>query len=260
MTAEQWPPLLAAYVMEQRARGLRPETIRTRMSYLNRWAAEHEPAATRDEMVVWLSRDGWAPATRKSALGALRSFYKWARKSGRMPFDPTLDLDPVRVPMSLPRPASEEQVTAGLDADCPHVALMVRLAAQAGLRRTEIAQLRREHLQSDGKLLVHGKGGRQRLIPLNPGLRAQVAGCPPGWLFPGRFTGHLHPATVAKWIKAASGSSPHPFRHRFATRAYSGTKNLRGVQEALGHSSPDTTKVYILLADDALLDVMMAAA
>jgi len=61
-------------------------------------------------------------------------------------------------------------------------------------------------------------------------------------------------------VKAASGSSPHPFRHRFATRAYSGTKNLRGVQEALGHSSPDTTKVYILLADDALLDVMMAAA
>ena len=166
----------------------------------------------------------------------------------------------MKVPQHLPRPASEEQVAEGVASPCRDSALMVRLAANAGLRRSEIAQIRREDLGWDGKLLVRGKGGRERLVPLLPIIQAEIRSRPPGFLFPGRFTGHVDPSTVARWTRQASGSSPHPFRHRFATRAYSGTKNLRGVQEALGHSSPDTTKVYIQLADDALLDVMWAAA
>jgi integrase/recombinase XerC len=260
MTHSDWPTLLADYRRSEKARGHRDETIRTRMSYLNRWAAEHEPAATSDEVVAWLARDDWAPSTRKSARGALRSFYRWARKAGRIANDPTLDLDPVKVPQHLPRPASEEQVAEGVASSCRDSALMVRLAANCGLRRSEIAQLRRDDLDDMGRLLVHGKGGKQRLVPVLPVIAAEIRTRPPGFLFPGRFTGHIHPSTVAKWTRQASGSSPHPFRHRFATRAYSGTKNLRGVQEALGHSSPDTTKVYIQLADDALLDVMWAAA
>ena len=94
MTSSDWPELLADYQQEERARGHRPETIRTRMSYLRRWSAVHEPEASRDEVVAWLARDGWAPSTRKSARGALRSFYKWARKAGRIMDDPTEDLDP----------------------------------------------------------------------------------------------------------------------------------------------------------------------
>jgi integrase/recombinase XerC len=199
-------------------------------------------------------------ACSSSSQTILRSFYGWARKAGRIPDDPTLDVDPIRVPQHLPRPASEEQVAQGVAHPCRDRVLMVRLAANTGLRRSEIAQVRREDLGSDGKLLVRGKGGKERLVPMLPIIQAEIRSRPPGFLFPGRFTGHVHPDTVATWVKQASGNSPHPFRHRFATRAYSGTKNLRGVQEALGHSSPDTTKVYILLADDALLDVMMAAA
>jgi integrase len=260
MTRERWPALLEAYQVEKRAAGQRPETIRTRMSYLNRWAAEYPPTVDRDQVVGWLARDGWAPSTRKSARGALRSFYQWARKSGRTPVDPTEDVDPIKVPTYLPRPASETQVAAGITAGSPDVVLMVRLAANSGLRRTEIAQLRREDLGFNNKLLVHGKGGTQRLVPLLPIIAADIRARPAGYLFPGRFTGHLHPQTVTKWMRAASGSSPHPFRHRCATRAYSGTRDLRGVQEFLGHASPDTTKVYIQLADDALTNVMLAAA
>jgi len=255
-----WPQLLADYRKSEKARGHRDETVRTRMSYLRRFAAEHDPVVTRDTVITWLARDDWAPSTRKSARGALRSFYRWARRAGRILDDPTVDLDPVRVPQALPRPASESQVAKGAASGCRDSALMVRLAANAGLRRSEIAALRREDLDDLGRLLVHGKGGKQRLVPVLPVIQAEIRSRPPGFLFPGRFAGHVHPSTVAKWVKAASGSSPHPFRHRFATRAYSGTKNLRGVQEALGHSSPDTTKVYIQLADDALLDVMWAAA
>lgn len=260
MTRDIWPGLLADYQRAEKARGHRDETIRTRMSYLRRWSVDHQPHASRDEVVAWLAREDWAPSTRKSARGALRSFYKWARKSGRILDDPTMDLDPVKVPQHLPRPASEEQVAEGIASGCRDRALMVRLAANCGLRRSEIAQLRREDLDDLGRLLVRGKGGKQRLVPVLPIIQAEIRSRPAGFLFPGRFTGHIHPATVARWTRQASGSSPHPFRHRFATRAYSGAKNLRGVQEALGHSSPDTTKVYIQLADDALLDVMWAAA
>ena len=260
MTHNTWPVLLADYRISEKARGHRDETIRTRMSYLRRWAAGHEPDASADEVVAWLACPTWAPSTRKSARGALRSFYKWARRAGRVKVDPTVDLDPIRVPQSLPRPASESQVAKGAASGCRDSALMVRLAANAGLRRAEIAALRREDLDDMGRLLVHGKGGKQRLVPVLPIIQAEIRSRPSGFLFPGRFAGHLHPSTVARWTRQASGSSPHPFRHRFATRAYSGTKNLRGVQEALGHASPDTTKVYIQLADDALLDVMWAAA
>jgi len=254
-----WINLLEDYVTAERAAGIRPESIRTRMSYLRRFAAQHQPEATMDQAVAWLANAAWSPATRKSARGAIVSFYTWARRTGRIPEDPTLDLPAVRVPRRLPRPASEEQLRHGLDADTPDVRLMVALAGQHGLRRSEIAQVRREDL-SDRRLLVHGKGGKERPVPLLPAVRAEIEARPAGFLFPGRFGGHLHPATVQRWIRAASGSSPHPFRHRFATRAYAGTRDLRGVQEALGHASAETTQVYVALADDALEAVVRAAA
>lgn len=79
-------------------------------------------------------------------------------------------------------------------------------------------------------------------------------------MFPGRFSGHLHPATVQKHVKAAAGTAPHSLRHRFATRAYAGTRDLFGVQQVLGHSSPETTQVYVAIAGDALAAVVAAAA
>jgi integrase len=255
-----WSELLAAYVIEQRARGASTETIRTRMSYLRRWAAEHEPAAPRVELVEWLAHPEWAPGTRKSAQGALRSFYRWAVLAGHLEVNPAAELDPVTVPRRRPRPAAESQVAAGKDAADPDTALMVELAAHAGLRRAEIARVRREDLTEDGKLYVRGKGGKDRVIPVNPHTRRAIEARPAGWLFPGRFSGHMHPATVQKHVKAAAGVSPHPLRHRFATRAYAGTRNLFAVQDLLGHASPETSRVYVALADDALLEAVMAAA
>ena len=258
MTTHSWPTLLADYSRE-RSLQHRPETLRTRMSYLRRFAATNRPDATADEVVAWLAgHEHWTPATRKSAQCALRSFYRWAHRTGRLPDDPCGDLEPITVPPNLPRPATEAQVAAGREAGCEDVRLMVELAAQHGLRRSEIAGLRRDHLTPDG-LHVVGKGGRHRLVPLAPATRRAIESRPPGWVFPGRFAGHVHPATVQRKVREASGISPHPHRHRCATRGYRGTRDLFAVQRVLGHRSAATTQLYVALEVDALAAVIEAA-
>lgn len=256
---EDWPQLLAAYTVEQRARGHSPETVRTRLSYLRRWAVGHELDAGRAELVEWLAAPGWSPATRKSAQASLRSFYRWAVRAGFLEADPAASLDPVKVPRALPRPAAEWQVEAGCAAGDLDTRLMVDLAAHAGLRRAEIAALRLEDLSAWGLHIV-GKGGRSRVVPVGPGLRAAIEGRDPGWLFPGRFSGHVHPATVQKRVRAAAGVAPHALRHRFATRAYAGTRDLFAVQQLLGHASPETTAGYVAVAGEALSAAVRAAA
>ncbi len=259
MNTFTWPQLLADYRRERSLKH-RPETLRTRMSYLRRFAATNPPDATTDQVVAWLaSHDRWTLATRKSAQCALRSFYSWAHRTGRLPDDPTGALDPIAVPPTLPRPATEAQVAAGRQASDPDVLLMVELAAQHGLRRSEIAGLRRTDLRPDG-LHVIGKGGRHRLVPVTPWVRRELERRPPGYVFPGRFTGHLHPSTVQTWIRDASGVSPHPHRHRCATRGYRGTHDLFAVQRVLGHKSAATTQLYVALDVDALTAVIDAAA
>lgn len=255
-----WKELLHDYVTAERAAGHSAETIRTRMSYLRRWADDHPPNTEPDAMVEWLANDHWSSGTRKSARGALRSFYRWAAKSGRAPYNLAGDLDPVHVPKGLPRPATEQQVRAGRECGREDVALMVLLAAHAGLRRAEIAKVRREDLDPTGRLFVIGKGGKHRVVPLLPQLRAAIERRGPGYLFPGRFGGHVHPATVQKWVRDATGTAPHALRHRFATQAYEGTRDLFAVQRVLGHASVATTEVYVALANDALLAAVMAAA
>ena len=259
MTRDDWPTLLAGYVQELHALSRSPETIRTRMHYLRRWAADHDPDADRGEIVAWLGEHEWAPATRKSAQASLRGFYRWMVKAGHLEHSPAAELDPVSVPKKLPRPAREDQVDRGCRATDGDDVLMVRLAAHAGLRRSEIARLRREDLTAWG-LHIIGKGGRHRIVPVTPDLRRLIEERPAGYLFPGRFTGHVHPATVQKHVREAAGVAPHAHRHRFATQAYAGTRNLLAVQQLLGHESPETTQVYVALVGDGLMDAVRAAA
>jgi site-specific recombinase XerC len=254
-----WPAMLAAY---ETTMGLthRPDTLRTRMSYLRRFADTMPLECTEAQVVAWLAeRDHWAQSTRKGGQGALRSFYRWAYRAGHVAHDPTRDLPPITVPQTLPRPATEEQVAAGRAVTCPDRLLMVELAAQHGLRRSEIAGLRRSDLTPDG-LHVVGKGGKHRLVPVTAAVRHAIASRPAGFVFPGRFAGHVHPSTVQRWVRDASGVSPHPHRHRFATRGYRGTRNLFAVQQVLGHKSASTTQIYVKLDMDALASVIDAAA
>ncbi|MCF8605174.1 tyrosine-type recombinase/integrase [Gordonia sp. HY442] len=142
---------------------------------------------------------------------------------------------------------------------------MVSLAAFAGLRRGEIATTRGDQLADDydGPVLrVLGKGGRTRLVPLDAGIAAQIAARGQGWTFPGQIDGHLSPAHVGKIVSRLMPGdwTAHTLRHRFASAAYSDARDIRAVQELLGHASVRTTQIYTAVPDGARRAAVAAAA
>ena len=118
--------------------------------------------------------------------------------------------------------------------------------------------------------MVHGKGSKERMVPVSGGLAALIelgaAGHTPGssasgFLFPGETGGHLSPYWVGILCSRALPGvwTLHSLRHRFASKAFRGSRNLRAVQELLGHTSLDVTQRYCAVDDDEKRAAMMAA-
>lgn len=249
-----WGLAIGEYLHHLRAAGKPSTTVQLRLHQLNRLAVGigvRDPwAVSTDELARWLSRHRWAQETMRSHRAALRGFYAWATETGRVEVDPARRLPVVRAAHPAPRPAAEDAYAAALRAAGEREGLMLRLAAEAGLRRGEVARVHSADLidQEDGPWLqVWGKGGRQRLVPLSGELGALVRAAGPGWVFPGAVEGHLSAARVGELVSALlpPGCTMHALRHRFATRAYSRDRDVLAVQQLLGHSRPDTTQRYV---------------
>lgn len=235
----------------------RPRTVRTWRYWISRWLEEGGIEGSTSQLREWLGTLA-SPETRKSARSALRSFYRWAIAEGWCSSDPTAGLPPVRVPPALPRPASESELIRALStAPDDRTRLALYLAAFAGLRRSEIVKVTAEDLYAD-VLVVRGKGGRDRMIPLPEWLADLVRRSGPGHVIRSVHGGPISPDHLYKLMRRC-GVSPHRLRHRFATRAYAGSRDLRAVQLLLGHSRPETTARYTAISDDALRRAVAAA-
>lgn len=266
------------------ASGSRPGTIGLRRSYLHRLerAVTDLLTATPAQLVDWLSNPAWAPETRKAARSTVTTFYKWAFLFGHITRDLGELMPRVRVPRTLPRPAPTSVVETALAAASDRDRLMILLAAHGGLRRGEIAGLRWANINHDEQTMtILGKGGDLRTVPMVPvvadALTAERGRRAAGhwgtgwrfspdprsaWVFPcARYDGPMHPDTVGKTLAMLLGDrwTAHTLRHRFATKAYSGTRDLRAVQELLGHTRPETTARYVAVANDDLRRAAMAA-
>ena len=267
-----WAGLIDDYAEFLAAGGGPHATIRLRRGQLRYVASQLRPQSPgeidADDLIAWLARQPWASETRRSYRGALRGFFRWAHGTGRLLDDPAAALPVVRQQAGVPRPAPDEVWQAAAAAAPPRVALMMRLAGEAGLRRGEIARVHAQDLRFDRgafSLVIHGKGGKQRLIPLANQLGVAVAGAgiagAGGWLFPRSGGGHLSEEWVGELCAAALPDpwTLHTLRHAFATRAYAVSRDLRAVQLLLGHSSPAVTQRYVAVSDAALRAAMLGA-
>lgn len=250
------------------AGGTPDTTVSLRRYYLHRLERDCGRRALTlgvDDLAEWLGGAGWAPNTMKSARSSLRSFYGWAQAAGHITTSPAHLLPPVRVPRGRPKPTPEIAYRAAQASADERAGLAIDLAGMCGLRRGEIARARVDDLEADlvgRSLRVIGKGGHVRVVPLPDALADRITSHGAGYLFPSPRGGHLTPHHLSKIVSAhlPDGVTMHSLRHRCATTAYAATRDLRAVQELLGHSRPETTAAYILAPDDSIRAAMQAAA
>ena len=273
----QWQTLIATFLQHLRAIGRPDTTITTRRQQLERLARAINTSPESvcfNDLIEYHAAQTWALETRRGHRNAAVQFFSWAHATGQLPTNPAADMPIVPSSVPAPRPAPDRAVAAALASPSPRVRLMLRLACELGLRRAEVAQVRTTDIEDGigGALLrVHGKGGKVRVIPIaddlalvvEAGARGHTPGAPAtGWLFPGDDNGHLSPRWVGTLCADAlpGGWTMHTLRHRFATRAYRGSRNLRAVQTLLGHTSVATTQRYTAVDEDEVRAAMMSAA
>ncbi|MST49507.1 tyrosine-type recombinase/integrase [Mobiluncus holmesii] len=262
MKSKTWPNMIHLYIQHLKAAGRASGTIRVHSYYLSvmREIAPVPTHVTRERLEAWLAEHDWKPETRRSAQGVASQFFKYMEDEGFIKSSPARALTPVIVPDGIPHPASESQVAIALREGDSRTRLMVRLAAFCGLRACEICKVRGDDWNGE-VLKVIGKGGRERIIPVQDGALIQAFHACPSFLFPGRIEGHLSPAYTAKLLGKVlpDGVTGHALRHRFGTVAYRATHDLLSVGAVMGHVKTDTTKRYIKLDLDPLVAAVSAA-
>lgn len=238
---------------------LSAETINLRTSHIARLArAEVAPSPwtiTSSELLAWTGQHSWQRETARAMRSSLRRFWAWGLQAGRTEHDPAKGLPSIRPALPRPRPAAAPVVRTAVRTAAPHVALMIRLANELGMRRGEVACVHpRNDLVRDligWSLVVHGKGSRKRVLPLPTSLAAALLEVPDGFLFPSPTGGHLSAHWVGTLVRQAlgDGTTMHQLRHLCATELHNETHDLRLVQTVLGHSSVATTQRYIAVDD-----------
>lgn len=267
-----WEDPITAWVGWLRAGGASFETVRVRRGII-RSMARQLPApdrVTTELLVDVVAANKWSNDHRRNTRTTLVGFFDWAMHHGHASHNPAAGMPAVPESTPKPRPVTDRIWAELLEAAPPRERLMARLAGEAGLRRAEVAKVHRDDLIEDlsgWSLIVHGKGGKQRTVPITDSLadaiRTHSAGySPDGFLFPGQIDGHISPNRVGVLLSRLmpEGWSMHKLRHRYASKGYAGTGNIRAVQEALGHASVATTQRYTAVTSREVRAVSEAAA
>jgi integrase/recombinase XerD len=235
---------------------------------------------------IALGARGLSPATAARRRSAVRQFYRFVLGEGWRRDDPSRRVEAPRKGRGLPKVLSRAEIdrliaAAGArdGAQGLRLACMVELAYASGLRISELTGLTLAALARDpAYLIVKGKGGKERLAPLNDAARVAVKAylavrpqfLPKGdkanpWLFPSRGAGgRLTPRRFAQLLDEAAADagidparvSPHVLRHAFATHLLEGGADLRVVQTLLGHADIATTQIYTHVTGDRLREVV----
>lgn len=228
-------------------------------------------AATVSAYLAALAAAGLSARTAARRCSALRRFHLFLLRERVRTDDPTARLSSPRLAPALPRFLTESEVSrllaaaaapAGEDETEAFPPEAMRAALEilyaSGLRVSELLALPRTALSGDAALLlIRGKGGRERLVPLSATARDAAAEAAPAhgrWLFPSlrkpaRPVARQVFARALKRVALAAGLdparvSPHVLRHAFASHMLAHGADLRSLQTLLGHADISTTQIY----------------
>ena len=233
---------------------------------------------------------GLKPASRARRLSAVRQLYKFLLAEGVTMNDPTLGHAAPRKHRALPKTlnvaevdrligAAGQRVEAATGSDrrrALRLHCLLEMLYATGMRVSELMSLPRSVLSGDERVLtIRGKGGRERLVPLNSSARAALdrylgVGDPEAeftptvatkWLFPSRSAeGHVTRQRFAQDLKELAVEagldpervSPHVLRHAFASHLLDRGADLRSLQQLLGHADISTTEIYTHVLEERL--------
>lgn len=259
-----WVEPLAGFRRHLVARGLLPRTVaqyRILLTAFSHCFGDPTSVTTQD-VEDYISRADWSAEYRHHVRSTLQRFYGWAEREQLVAVNPASGLAPIRRPRALPRPTPTDELIDALARADRRTRLVIELAMYAGLRISEIAGLRMTDLAGD-QLRIKGKGNRERYVPIHPELRKTLrgeisrrieAGVESPWLFPSpQDDDHMGAHYLSTKVTACFQGrwTAHTLRHRFATQAYAATRDLRAVQELLGHTMPETTAIYVAVPSGA---------
>ena len=243
--------------------------------------------------IISLDADGLSRATRARRLSAIRQFYRFAFEERWRADNPAVRIKGPAKEKRLPTTLTEEEVDRllasarefGRESDRVRNTCLMELLYATGMRVSELVTLPISSARGDPRmLLVKGKGGKERMVPLSAPARKALAdwlavldetaevertksGAQPSpFLFPSRSkAGHLTRHRFYMLIKelaAASGVSPskvtpHTLRHAFATHLLARGADLRAIQTLLGHADVATTEIYTHVLEDRLKELVL---
>ena len=239
---------------------------------------------------------GLGPASRARRLSAIRQLYKFLAAEGQVEADPAGGISAPRKARSLPKTLSVAEVDRLLEAArrrslgvrgvervrAVRLYCLLEMLYATGMRVSELVALPRATLEGDRRMLtIKGKGGRERLVPLNPSARealdAYLALGTDGqddvapmlatkYLFPSRGAeGHLTRQRFGQDLKELAEEadlgpervSPHVLRHAFASHLLDRGADLRAVQQLLGHADISTTQIYTHVLEERLKRIVL---
>jgi len=255
-----------------------PADVAAYLARLREGGADHPPLAA---------------ASAARAVSAVRGLHRFALREGRVGHDASRDVRPPAPPRRLPRALSVDEVVrlletvvpvSGPDGTLPlRDRALLEFLYGTGARISEAVGVVVDDLDGDGTVLLRGKGGRSRVVPVGghaaTAMQAYLVRARPVLAVAGR-------GTLAVFLNARGGAlsrqgawtilrraalraglpvegpgavSPHTLRHSYATHLLDGGADVRVVQELLGHASVTTTQVYTLVTVERLREVYATA-
>ncbi|MCF6344163.1 MAG: site-specific tyrosine recombinase XerD [Devosiaceae bacterium] len=242
--------------------------------------------ANNSEIISYLSfldKQGLAASTVARKLSALKQFYQFMVLENLRKDDPTRIISAPKTARNLPKVLLVDEVSNLLEAaqnaaekevnsnkksiKALRLNVLLELLYATGMRVSELVSLKRQGVMRDSFFInIIGKGGRERVVPLNDGARDLLVlwlekSNKGVFLFPAKGkSGHIERQVFARELKDLSiraginpdRISPHVLRHAFASHLLQGGANLRIVQTLLGHADISTTQIYTHVLDERL--------